>query len=103
MTIEQTYCELTDDLKWQLYEINMDWDNVAARLPIENYDGYGIVVWCYEDSDGRGWLVSIRENFSDDNWGKEIFEELTVSDDWEELEETVTKLLRQFYNRKEAM
>ena len=103
MTIEQTYCELIDDLRWQLYEINMDWDHVAARLPIENYDGYGIVVWCYSDGDVKCWLVSIRENFSDDDWGNEILEEMTFGDSWEELEETVRELLRKFYNRREVM
>ena len=103
MTIEQIYCELVDDIKWQLYEANMDWDYVASRLPIENYEGYGIVVWCYSEGDDKCWLVSIRENFSDDDWGAEILEEFTTSDSWEELEETVTELLRKFYNRKEVM
>ena len=101
MTIEQIYCDLADDLRFQLYTMNGVWDNVASRLSIENYDGYGIVVWCYEDGDGKGWLVSIRKNFSYDDWGTEILEELTSSDSWEELEETVTQLLRKFYNRKE--
>lgn len=102
MTIEQIYCDLVDDLRWQLYEINMDWDKVASRLPIENYDGYGIVVWCYEEGNDKCWLVSIREDFSDDWWGTEIIEELTISDSWEELEETVTKVMREFYNMKGA-
>lgn len=102
MTIEQIYCELADDIRWQLHEANMDWDYVAARLPIENYDGYGIVVWCYSEGSDKCWLVSIRENFSDDDWGKEIFEEFTATDSWGELEMTVTEILRKFYNRKEA-
>lgn len=103
MTIEQIYCDLADDLRWQLYEINMDWDHVAARLPIENHDGYGIVVWCYSDGDEKCWLVSIRKDFSDDDWGTEIIEELTFSDGWDELEQTITEVLRKFYNMKEEI
>jgi hypothetical protein len=102
MTIEQIYCDLADDLRFKLYTMGGVWSNVASRLPIENYDGYGIVVWCDEDGDGKYWLVSIRENFSDDDWGKEIFEELTIDDSWEELEGVIIKLLREFYNMKEA-
>ena len=98
MTIEQIYCDLADDLRFQLHTMNWDWDNVASRLPIEHYDGYGIVVWCYEDGDSKCWLVSIRENFSDNNWGSEIIEEFTQGDSWEELEEVVTELLKKFYN-----
>ena len=30
----------------------------------------------------------------------EIFEEFTTTDGWDELEDAVTQLLRQFYNRK---
>lgn len=100
MTIEQMYNALTDNLKWQLDKLNMDWDCVAARSPIENHEGYGIVVWCCSDGDGKYWLVSIRENFSDDSWGKEILEELTSTDSWDELEVTVTQLLKQFYRHK---
>lgn len=103
MTIEQIYCDLSDDLRWQLYELNMDWDNVASRLPIENYDGYGIVVWCYSEGSDKFWWVSIRENFTDDYWGTEIIEDFTQTDSWEELEKTVTEVLRKFYNTKEAM
>mgnify|MGYP003509987852 CR=1 FL=1 len=102
MTIKQIYCDLADDLNFQLNTMGWTWDNVASRLPIENYDGYGIVVWCYEDCDGKGWLVSIRENFSDDDWGNEILDELTVDDSWEELEDTITRLLRKFYNMKKV-
>lgn len=99
MTIEQIYCELADDIRWQLYEANMEWDHVAARLPIANHDGYGIVVWCYSEGDDKCWLVSIRENFSDNDWGKEIFEDFTTTDNWDELAIAVTEILNKFYNR----
>ncbi len=100
MTIEQMYCDLTDDLRFQLYDKNMDWDDVASRLPIENYDGYGIVVWCYSEGGDKFWWVSIRENFTVDYWGREIIEDFTQTDSWEELEKTVTNVLRKFYNKE---
>ena len=100
MTIEQIYCDLADDLRFQLYDKNMDWDNVASRLPIENYDGYGIVVWCYSEGSDKFWWVSIRENFTVDYWGREIIEDFTQTDSWEELEKTVTNVLIKFYNNE---
>ena len=79
---------------------NPNGDPLNGNRPRENYDGYGIVVWCDSEGSDKFWLVSIRENFTVDYWGREIIEDFTQTDSWEELEETVTNVLRKFYNKE---
>ena len=100
MTIENIYCYLADDLRNQMMK-GMEWWNIGTSLPIDDC-GHGIVVWCDEDRDGRYFDITIRKNYTTDDWGENLgitFEACTGSDSFDELKEYVTQMLRDFYNR----
>lgn len=101
MTIEQIYKRLRFDL-WNQVEEGKDWNCIASSAPIDD-NGHGIVVWCDEDNDGRYFDITIRENYSTDDWGDlldAISEDCTYADSFEELEETVREMLSKFYKKR---
>ena len=99
MTIEQIYKHLRFDL-WNQIEEGKDWFCIASSATIDK-NGHGIVVWCDEDNDGKYFDVTIRENYSKDDWGdtlNSILEQCSSGDDFEELESIIVSMLQQFYN-----
>lgn len=101
MVRELIYQWLKFDLRNQI-EANKEWDCIASSAFIDA-KGHGIVVWCDEDNDGRYFNVTIRENYSIDDWGDTLdatYEECTSTDSFEELELTVMAMLKRFYKRK---
>ena len=104
MTIEQIYNHLTFDL-WNQIEEGKDWFCIGSSHPIDE-QGHGIVVWCDEDRDGKYFEITIRENYSKDDWGDVLdtmLDECSQTDNFEELETIVTTMLKQFYNMKGVM
>ena len=102
MTIEQIFNSLTFDL-WNQIEEGKDWFCIGSSFPIDD-NGHGIVVWCDEDMDGKYFEVTIRENYSKNDWGDGLdirLDECSQTDDFEELEEIVVSMLEKFYNQKE--
>lgn len=103
MTIEQIYRQLRLDI-WNQVEEDKDWFCIGSSVAIDD-NGHGIVVWCDEDRDGKYFEVTIRENYSKDDWGDVLdvmLDECSQTDDFEELEEIVVSMLGRFYKKKEA-
>ena len=101
MTIEGIYKHLRFDL-WNQIEEGKEWFCIGTSSQIDD-SGHGIVVWCDEDSDGKYFEVTIRENYSKDDWGDVLdvmLDECSQTDDFEELEEIVVSILSKFYNKK---
>lgn len=97
MTIEQIYCDIADDL-WDQIISDKEWHMIASSEPIDD-NGHALVVWCDEDRDGKYFDITIRENYSENDWGDIISEACTQTNSFEELEEFITDMLRKFYNK----
>lgn len=67
---------------------------VAARID----DNHGLVVWG-DDYESEGYVVTVRENFTEDIWGDDIICESTDTRDYEQLEVVVNSVMEKFYNR----
>lgn len=103
MMTELIYKWLRFDL-WNQIEEGKDWWCIASSAAIDQ-SGHGIVVWCDEDNDGKYFDITIRENYSENDWGDHLdasYEECTNTDSFEELERVVIEMLNKFSNLKEA-
>jgi len=100
MTNEQVYCDLADELQNNIISGEYEWENIAVTMPIEGYNGFGIVVWCDEEIFEKYYTVTIRENYTPDEWGNDIICESTDTEDFEELENVVNSVLNKFYNKQ---
>lgn len=95
MTIEQIYSQLRFDL-WNQMEEGKDWFCIGSSVAIDD-NRHGVVVWCDEDRDGKYFEVTIRENYSKNDWGDVLdvmLDECSQTDDFEELEEIVVSMLK---------